>query len=386
MRHLLVVIFVLILASAIAPVVSAETEYRYQTSMNLSSSWDPSHLQRPFGIGLVEPGFAWITVPGSNEIHKYNLATGERVASQGSTGTEPGQFRAPGGITADSKGNLYVADQGNHRIQRTYWDPVKQAYQTVVFASEGLQTPTGVGVDGDDNVYVADMGGNQVLKYRQDGSQDKGFWLYNPENETFVSPMNVIVDRSNNTYVLNSGRGAVQVYNRFGNLTTSWGGIGNGTGQLNWPYSMTIDTQGDVFVSDSHNDRIQKYSPNGTLLASFGGEGSGIGQLSTPAGITVDSSGIVYVVDSVNNRIVTFKKQDSADTVMIPGGVGVPRDMDDDGTIDDVNGNGRRDFADVVLYFNQMTWIAGNEPLSLFDINKNGRIDFADAVALFNGL
>ena len=72
--------------------------------------------------------------------------------------------------------------------------------------------------------------------------------------------------------------------------------------------------------------------------------------------------------------------------LLIPGGAGVPHDTDGDGLCDDVNGNGRKDFADVVLYFNQMTWIAANEPVSAFDYNGNGRIDFADVVWLFNHL
>jgi PKD repeat protein len=72
--------------------------------------------------------------------------------------------------------------------------------------------------------------------------------------------------------------------------------------------------------------------------------------------------------------------------VMIPGASGVAQDLNDDGLYDDVNGNGRADFADVVLYFNQMTWITANEPVSAFDYNSNGRIDFADVVWLFNAL
>ena len=68
----------------------------------------------------------------------------------------------------------------------------------------------------------------------------------------------------------------------------------------------------------------------------------------------------------------------------VPGGGGIPTDTNGDGVYDDVNGNGRPDFADVVLYFNQMTWIAANEPVALFDCNGNGRIDFADVVWLFN--
>ena len=60
--------------------------------------------------------------------------------------------------------------------------------------------------------------------------------------------------------------------------------------------------------------------------------------------------------------------------------------MNGDGKYDDVNGNNRLDFADVVLYFNQMSWISTNEPVAAFDYNGNGRIDFADVVWLFNAL
>jgi len=53
---------------------------------------------------------------------------------------------------------------------------------------------------------------------------------------------------------------------------------------------------------------------------------------------------------------------------------------------DDVNGNGRKDFADLLLFFNQMTGIADHEPAPAFDYNSNGRIDFADSVWLFINL
>ena len=69
----------------------------------------------------------------------------------------------------------------------------------------------------------------------------------------------------------------------------------------------------------------------------------------------------------------------------IPGG-GLPLDTDGDGRYDDANGNGRKDFADVVLLFNQMAWISVHEPVAVFDYNGNGRVDFADVVWLFNHL
>jgi PKD repeat protein len=70
----------------------------------------------------------------------------------------------------------------------------------------------------------------------------------------------------------------------------------------------------------------------------------------------------------------------------VPPGSAAPGDSDSDGVCEDLNGNGRPDFADVVLYFNQMSWIAANEPISAFDCNENDRIDFADVVWLFNHL
>ncbi|MEN6517880.1 MAG: PKD domain-containing protein [Methanospirillum sp.] len=72
--------------------------------------------------------------------------------------------------------------------------------------------------------------------------------------------------------------------------------------------------------------------------------------------------------------------------VQVPNGTGLPTDTNGDELYDDVNGNGRKDFADVILYFNQMTWIAANEPIAAFDCNGNGRIDFGDLVWFFNHL
>jgi PKD repeat protein len=70
----------------------------------------------------------------------------------------------------------------------------------------------------------------------------------------------------------------------------------------------------------------------------------------------------------------------------VPGGAGVPTDTDPDSVRDDVDGNGRLEAADAVLFFNRVSWLAANEPVARFDYNGNGRIDFADVVRLFNHL
>lgn len=60
-----------------------------------------------------------------------------------------------------------------------------------------------------------------------------------------------------------------------------------------------------------------------------------------------------------------------------------PRDLNKDGKFEDVNGNGRTDFADVTLLFNNLDWCCSNQPPCCFDFNQNSRMDFGDVVTLY---
>ena len=54
----------------------------------------------------------------------------------------------------------------------------------------------------------------------------------------------------------------------------------------------------------------------------------------------------------------------------VPPSTLVPTDPNHDGLYEDLNGNGNLDFNDVVLFFNNMEWIAGNEPVTAFNFNQ----------------
>jgi DNA-binding beta-propeller fold protein YncE len=45
---------------------------------------------------------------------------GNVVAGGNGQGAQPTQFNAPLGLSFDRQGNLYVADYGNHRVQKFY--------------------------------------------------------------------------------------------------------------------------------------------------------------------------------------------------------------------------------------------------------------------------
>jgi plastocyanin len=59
-----------------------------------------------------------------------------------------------------------------------------------------------------------------------------------------------------------------------------------------------------------------------------------------------------------------------------------PTDGDGDGRYEDVNGNGRRDFDDVVSLFEGFEDDSVRSNADAYDFNGNGRLDFADIVSL----
>jgi len=70
--------------------------------------------------------------------------------------------------------------------------------------------------------------------------------------------------------------------------------------------------------------------------------------------------------------------------IPFPGCENPSTDPDRDGLYEDINGNGRKDFNDVVVFFNYLEWAERNQPcVKCFDFNKNSRIDFDDVVKLF---
>lgn len=72
--------------------------------------------------------------------------------------------------------------------------------------------------------------------------------------------------------------------------------------------------------------------------------------------------------------------------IALPDQNGAPTDPDSDGQYEDLNANGRKDFADIVLFFEQLDWIVEHEPVPAFDYNANSRVEFADIVMMFNEL
>ena len=70
--------------------------------------------------------------------------------------------------------------------------------------------------------------------------------------------------------------------------------------------------------------------------------------------------------------------------VILPGQVELVRDLDGDGKAEDLNGNGRIDFADVVALFEHLDSPEVQDNQQYFDFDGNGTVNTADVVMLFD--
>lgn len=73
-------------------------------------------INGPIGIGVDHQDRVWVAAVGG--LVQQFSADGKFLRAVGQTqGTGPGQFQAPHGVAVDSRGNLYVVDTYNHRVQ-----------------------------------------------------------------------------------------------------------------------------------------------------------------------------------------------------------------------------------------------------------------------------
>ncbi|MDQ6418454.1 S-layer homology domain-containing protein [Paenibacillus sp. LHD-117] len=231
-------------------------------------------------------------------------------------GNEFGEFNYPTGVAVDSGGNVYVADQANHRIQKltvsigdwSQWGYIGPTYGSV---PGEFYKPNGVAIDSSGNVYVADNYSIQKLTVST-GAWDE--WRGDSENAIlgeFDHPSGVAVDSSGNMYVADTNYNRIQKLTASSGVWSQWrkngGGSGSALGEFDYPSGLAVDSSGNVYVADTDNHRIQKLTVSTGVwsewVKSGGGPGSDLGEFNYPSGVAVDSSGNVYVADTENHRI-----------------------------------------------------------------------------------
>ena len=152
---------------------------KFGTDGRMSAEWGssgsgPGAFNGAQGAASDGKGRLVVADTGNNRIQVLSTAGGRPIAQFGTKGNQPGQFDGPRGVAVDKQGNIFVADTNNHRIQMlsAMGEPLRQWGNMGQFGgrpAKGFQpgefdSPEGIATDDAGNVYVADTGNHRIQK------------------------------------------------------------------------------------------------------------------------------------------------------------------------------------------------------------------------------
>lgn len=184
-------------------------------------------LVRPMGIAIDRPNRRiYVVDTGDRSSKEQNVKIfdldGRRIgAIGGAPGGDFGQFSYPTMIAVDDKGNVYVSDTLNSRVQKF------------------------------------DASGKFVTSFGQLGTA----W------GEFDKPKGVALDSFGNLYVVDSGWSNVQIFNPKGQVLLFFGGRGPVPGMMKNPISIAIDKNNRIYIGDYLNHRVGVYELVNTTAA-----------------------------------------------------------------------------------------------------------------------
>ncbi|XP_066269033.1 tripartite motif-containing protein 3-like [Branchiostoma lanceolatum] len=259
--------------------------------------------------------------------------------SFGGTGSQRGQFRGPRGLAVSDRGEIFVADYRNKRVQVFDFQGTFLSSFYTVLPEEDIY-PYGVTLDSGGNIWVTGRASgstassskssslalldyfgmatnsSQYDRELSSSSSSRDFAvLYTRQGRYLIhfdiqktrwAARGVAMDTSENNVVVtkvnDGGDSVVQVFKPNGTLLKTIGGQQG----MEYPHYVTVDREGRVLVSDSAGPYVYVYDKEGEFLFKFGGWGEGEGQLNRPHGICTDTSGRIFVADSGNDRVDMF--------------------------------------------------------------------------------
>jgi RHS repeat-associated protein len=232
-----------------------------------SSGEGSGQFKTTYGVTVDSSGNVWATDEGNSRVEEFTgggafvkmfgwgVSNGESKfeictssCRAGLHGSGNGEFYVPEGIAVDSKGNIFVADRGNKRVQELNSE---DAFVRSITKPEEKEGPFYLGLDSSGNLWVAYSWDNKIGEFDSEGK-----------------------------------------------LIRTWGTAGSEEGKLNDPYGVAVGPEGNVWVSEYGNNRVQVFTPTGEYLYKFGSKGNGPGQFNdSPHGLAFYGSN-VYVLDS----------------------------------------------------------------------------------------
>jgi uncharacterized protein (TIGR03437 family) len=301
------------------------------------------------------PAYTITTVAGNGTIG---------FSGDGSAGNAA-QLNGPFSAALDSSGNLYIADQFNHRIRMVDTSgniTTVAGNGTPGYTGDGgaatsaeLNDPQGVVVDSSGNIYIADTANNAVRKvsggkitsivgnpggsagYTGDGGQGTVAQVFHPAALALDSAGNLFIADTSNEAIrkLNLSSGIISTV--AGQGGPGFGGDGGQAtrAQISNPQGLAFDSAGNLYIADTTNNRIRMVAPDGIITTAAGSSSSGFAgdggaatkaRLNSPKGVAVDSAGNLFILDTFNNRVRVVATYGTIYTVAGSGATGAGGD------------------------------------------------------------
>ena len=277
-----------------SPFVISVREERTYTS--LSQQQSISTGSTPWGIAFDDNGDLYVAEYGNHRISIYapNGSSKGTLGTQGS-GNATGQFNSPSDVAV--RGDVvFVTDRNNHRVQKL---SIAEKNYIAHFGEKGsgdgqLSNPYSICLDPEGKVFIADNGNNRVQVFTADGTFAYSITGNTSDGSSFQSPWGVAFDPSGNLHVVANGSNRVKIFTRDGKYVCEYG-----SGQLSSPSGIAIDEEGYSFVANYSSSNLKIFNPQYELINT-------VSPSSSLVGLVLDKNGFVFVTTSSNNRVLKY--------------------------------------------------------------------------------
>lgn len=254
-------------------------------------------VERPGDLAVDHRGDLVVADTGNHRVLVLS-PEGETLLEFGGYGWEEGRFDGPSDVAVYPGFYVYVLDRGNRRVQRFDADG---DYVDMPLDEDEAGSPTGIEVGAAGELLVVDEDSQVVRVFSQFDEALEPIGHFGPKDGGLVSPTAIAVGPSREIAVADPGRGGVEIFDEFGTHLRSISAADTLV-----PSAVVFDSRGNLVVADAGRGRVVAYvGTSGLGTASIGRED--LGPAFEPAGLAFTPAGDLVVLDAGDGRIVRLR-------------------------------------------------------------------------------